>query len=85
MTEQVWIVLLIFEAVGLWGQWMIGSGYWWGWAVVLGHSIPWFVTNLLWGSPVAALMAPLWWSVNLSNLIRWRRQRATQYRVRSRS
>lgn len=75
MSDWVWALLLAFEALGLWGAWLVGSGYWWGWAIVLGHSIPWAVTNLLWGSPVAAAMAPLWWAVNGANLVRWHRTR----------
>lgn len=76
MTNGTWLILLGFEIVGLWGSWMVGSGRWWAWAVVLGHSIPWFVLNLDAGLWAAAAMAPLWWMVNGANLIRWRRSRA---------
>lgn len=73
MTETEWAILLAFEALGLWGSWKVGSGRWWAWAIILGHSIPWFVLQLSAGAYVAAAMAPLWWTVNLANLIRWRR------------
>jgi len=75
MTPTLWAILLVFEAIGLVGQWIVGSGKWWGWLIVLGHSIPWFVMNLMFGSPVAALMAPLWWTVNGLNCLRWWRVR----------
>lgn len=75
MPATVWAILLCFEAIGLWGQYVIGKGKWWGWAVVLGHSIPWFLSHLYFGSYVAALMAPLWWSVNGYNMYRWRTSR----------
>lgn len=75
MTNGTWLILLGFEIVGLWGSWMVGSGRWWAWGVVLGHSIPWFVLNLEAGLWAAAAMAPLWWAINGANLIRWRRAR----------
>jgi hypothetical protein len=75
MPTWVWAILLAFEAVGLFGQWVIGTGRWWGWMIVLLHSVPWFVSHLVFGSYVAAMMAPLWWSVNGYNMMRWKRKR----------
>ncbi len=74
MSEQSWwLVLLAFEAIGLWGQWVVGTNRWWGWGVVMLHSVPWFVFSLVYGNWGAALMPPLWWSVNGWNLRKWRR------------
>lgn len=73
MTEQSWwLLLVVFEAVGLWGQWLVGRRLWWGWAVVMAHSVPWFAVSLAYGNWGAALMPPLWWSVNGWNLHKWR-------------
>jgi len=73
MTENLWwLVLLVFEAVGLWGSFQVGRGRWWGWGVVLAHSIPWFVVAVLYGPLGAALMPPLWWAVNGYNMFKWR-------------
>jgi hypothetical protein len=76
VTSTTWTILLVFEAIGLYGQWKVGSGRWWAWAIVLGHSVPWFVLQILADAYVAAAMAPLWWTVNLANLIRWRRDQS---------
>jgi hypothetical protein len=73
----MWWILLVFEAIGLWGQTQVGNGRWWGWAVVLLHSIPWFVFCLVDGLWGAALMPPLWWIVNLRNLRKWKVGRVT--------
>ena len=72
-----WFVLLLFEAVGLWGQWKVGSGRWWAWAVVMLHSVPWFIVCVAYQNYGAALMPPLWWTVNLMNLFRWKRNVST--------
>jgi len=74
LSEQTWwFVLLIFEAVGLWGQWVVGTRRWWGWGVVMLHSVPWFIFSLMYENWGAALMPPLWWSVNFWNLTKWKR------------
>lgn len=72
MSEQSWwLVLFVFEIVGLSGQLVIGRGRWWGWLVVLVHSIPWFVVALAYGNFGAACMPPLWWAVNGFNMFKW--------------
>lgn len=76
-SQGWWLVLLVFEMVGLWGQYQVGAGRWWGWAVVLLHSIPWFVFAVVSGSVGAALMPPLWWVVNGWNCWSWRRGRVS--------
>jgi hypothetical protein len=76
MTYQSWwLVLVVFELVGLFGQFQIGRGRWWGWAVVIGHSIPWFVVACMYGPVGAVLMPPLWWLVNGFNMRKWYRSR----------
>lgn len=75
MTESDWWwVLLAFEIVGITGQWIIGSGRWWGWLIVLGHSIPWVIVAVTFERWGAAAMAPLWWTVNGINAYRWHRR-----------
>lgn len=74
MTESDWWwVLLAFEAIGVTGQWIVGSGRWWGWLIVLGHSIPWVIVAVTFDRWGAAAMAPLWWTVNSVNAYRWHR------------
>ena len=69
-----WFVLLAFEVVGLWGQWIVGRRLWWGWAVVMVHSVPWFLVAITYGRYGAALMPLGWWAVNGWNLRKWWRE-----------
>jgi hypothetical protein len=81
--QQAWLVLFCFEIVGLWGSWIVGSGRWWGWVIVMSHSIPWLIFSIIWGRWGAALMPPLWWIVQGSNAIRWRREEARASETRA--
>lgn len=72
-AETVWPwVLFGFEIVGVVGNWVIGQRQlWWGWAIVLVHSIPWVVYSVIYGKPGFIAMAGLWWTVNALNLRKW--------------
>lgn len=75
MNEQAWTWLLFgFEIVGITGMYAVGLRKWWGWAIVLGHSIPWAIYSLTYGKTGFAAMTILWWTVNSVNMVKWRRQ-----------
>ena len=79
MTEQAWTwVLFGFEAIGILGMYAVGLRKWWGWAIVLGHSVPWAIYSLTFGKAGFAAMTLMWWAVNSTNMIRWRRQHRSQ-------
>ena len=72
MSESVWTwVLFGFELIGVTGMYFIGRKFWWGWAIVLTHSIPWFIYSLQYGKPGFIAMSFLWWSINFLNMTKW--------------
>jgi hypothetical protein len=73
MSEQVWTWLLfVFELVGITGMWVIGKKIWWGWAIVLVHSFPWFIYSVIYDKPGFIVMSLMWWSVNFLNMMKWK-------------
>lgn len=68
-------ILLCFELVGVFGQWSISRGRWWGFVVVLLHSWPWCVFSVVTGQPGFLAMFVLWQIVNGAGAVRWYRNR----------
>jgi hypothetical protein len=68
-------ILLCFELVGVFGQWSISRGHWWGFVVVLLHSYPWAVYSVVTGQPGFLVMFVLWQIVNGAGAVRWYRNR----------
>jgi len=77
MDESTWTwILFLFELVGVSGMWLVGKKLWYGWAIVLVHSIPWFIYSLSYGKPGFIAMSVMWWAVNFFNMNKWRRENA---------
>jgi hypothetical protein len=75
-AEHVWTwILFVFEIVGVIGMYVVGRRKWWGWAIVLTHSIPWFIYSVIYGKPGFIAMSFMWWIVNFTNMRRWYRER----------
>lgn len=75
MTETQWTWLLfVMEVIGVAGMIVVGRKLWWGWLVVLLHSIPWFMYSLAYGKPGFIAMSGMWWLVNATNMVRWWRE-----------
>lgn len=74
-AETIWTwVLFTFEVIGITGMWIVGKKIWWGWAIVLTHSIPWFIYSLAYDKPGFIAMSFMWWIVNATNMIKWRKE-----------
>jgi hypothetical protein len=77
VSDAAWTwALFACELVGVTGMWFVGKKMWWGWAIVLVHSIPWFIYSVTHDKPGFLAMSGLWWTVNLVNMIKWRRESA---------
>jgi len=59
------------ELVGVTGGLIAGRRVWWGWLVILVHSVPWFIYSILRGKPGFIAMSGLWWTINAYNARRW--------------
>jgi len=76
LTESEWgWVLFAFELIGITGMYIVGLRKWWGWAIVLGHSIPWAIYAYTFNKTGFMAMTLMWWIVNTTNMIRWRKQK----------
>lgn len=74
-AETVWTwVLFLFEILGVTGTFFVGKKYWWGWGIVLAHSIPWFIFSLIYEKPGFIAMSFMWWTMNCYNMIKWRKE-----------
>lgn len=72
MTDSAWTWLLFgAEVVGVGGMFAVGRKHWWGWVIVLVHSIPWFVYALTHDKPGFVAMALMWWVLHAYNARRW--------------
>lgn len=75
MTDTTWTWLLFaMETIGIAGMIAIGRHHWWGWAIVLTHSIPWAIYSLTHNKPGFLAMTLLWWTTHLWNTTRWYKQ-----------
>lgn len=75
-AETIWTwVLFVFEITGITGMWFVGKKIWWGWGIVLIHSIPWFIYSLIYGKPGFIAMSFMWWTINFINMQKWRKER----------
>lgn len=78
-AEIVWTwVLFCFEVIGITGTFFVGRKYWWGWLIVLLHSIPWFIYSYYYSKPGFIAMSFMWWTMNFYNMMRWRSQDRTE-------
>lgn len=79
MSESTWTwVLFGAELVGMAGMLAVGRRHWWGWIVVLVHSVPWFIYAIGHDRPGFVAMSGLWWTVNGLNARRWFRHDLTR-------
>lgn len=75
MTDAAWTWLLFgMEIVGASGMLFVGRRFWWGWLVVLLHSIPWLVYSVIHDKPGFIAMTSLWWTINAFNAHKWRKE-----------
>lgn len=76
-AEHLWTwVLFLFELIGVFGMYMVGRLKWWGWLIVLTHSVPWFIYSLFYGKPGFIAMSFMWWTVNFLNMRKWYKNQA---------
>jgi hypothetical protein len=74
-AEVIWTwVLFSFEVIGITGMWFVGQRFWWGWLIVLLHSVPWAVYSVIYGKPGFIAMSIMWWTVNAVNMMKWRKE-----------
>lgn len=79
MSETAWTWLLVgFEVVAIGGLWLVGARKWWGWAMVLASSLPWFTYSIVFDKPGFTAMSLLYIATHTTNLLRWRRQHRAQ-------
>jgi hypothetical protein len=75
MSDTTWTwILFVMEIIGVSGMVFIGRHYWWGWLIVLLHSIPWFIYSISHNKPGFIAMSAMWWTVNAYNMIKWNRR-----------
>jgi len=79
MSETAWTWMLVgFEVVAIGGLWLVGARKWWGWAMVLASSLPWFTYSIVFNKPGFTAMSLLYITTHTTNLVRWRRQHRSQ-------
>lgn len=75
MSESTWTWLLFcMEIIGVTGMWFVGKKIWWGWLIIIVHTIPWFIYAVSHNKPGFIAMSLMWWAVHWRNMIRWRRE-----------
>jgi hypothetical protein len=75
MNDATWTwVLFSMEIVGVTGMLVVGKKIWWGWMIVLLHSIPWFIYSISHDKPGFIAMSVMWWISHAYNMTKWRRE-----------
>lgn len=73
-NETIWTwVLLGCELVGITGMLLIGARKWWGWALVLAHSMPWLAYSVVFNKPGFIAMSVMWIATHTRNMFIWRK------------
>jgi hypothetical protein len=75
MNDATWTWLLFaMEIIGVAGMFVVGKKIWWGWAIVLAHSLPWFVYSISHDKPGFIAMSLMWWVTHFYNMVKWRQE-----------
>ena len=75
MNDATWTwVLFAMEIIGVAGMLVVGRKIWWGWLIVLLHSIPWFIYSISHNKPGFIAMSLLWWVSHAYNMMKWRNE-----------
>ncbi|MEK7410432.1 MAG: hypothetical protein AAB327_03465 [Actinomycetota bacterium] len=73
-NESIWTwILLGCELVGITGMLLVGARKWWGWALVLAHSMPWLAYSVVFNKPGFVAMSVMWIGTHTRNMHVWRR------------
>jgi hypothetical protein len=73
-NEMVWTwILLGCELVGISGMLLVGARKWWGWALVLAHSMPWLAYSIVFHKPGFVAMSVMWIGTHARNMHLWRK------------
>jgi hypothetical protein len=75
-TGWTWF-LFVMEIVGVCGMFAVGRLHWWGWLIVLLHSVPWFVYSIGHDKPGFIAMSLMWWITHAYNMMKWRKDSST--------
>ena len=75
MSDATWTwILFAMEIVGVLGMLIVGRKLWWGWTIVLLHSIPWFIYSISHDKPGFIAMSLMWWVTHAYNMMKWRKE-----------
>jgi hypothetical protein len=66
----MWLLALTLTGMG--GMWLVAK-HWWGWLVYLVNEVLWFAYGLMLHATPLYVMAVLWFSVGVRNLVVTRR------------
>ena len=78
MSDALWTWLLFgMEIIGVTGMWFVGRKKWWGWLIVLLHTLPWFVYSVTHHKSGFIAMSIMWWSMHAYNMMKWRKDSVT--------
>jgi hypothetical protein len=73
-NESIWTwILLGCELVGITGMLLVGARKWWGWALVLAHSMPWLAYSIVFNKPGFVAMSVMWIGTHTRNMHVWRK------------
>lgn len=73
-NESAWTwILLGCELVGITGMLLVGARKWWGWALVLAHSMPWLAYSIVFNKPGFIAMSVMWIGTHARNMHLWRK------------
>ena len=73
-NESIWTwILLGCELVGITGMLLVGARKWWGWALVLAHSMPWLAYSVVFNKPGFVAMSVMWIATHTRNMHVWRK------------
>lgn len=73
-NEAIWTwILLGCELVGITGMLLVGARKWWGWALVLAHSMPWLAYSIVFNKPGFIAMSVMWIGTHTRNMHLWRK------------
>ncbi len=83
-SEAIWTwILLGCELVGITGMLLVGARKWWGWALVLAHSMPWLAYSIAFHKPGFIAMSVMWIGTHTHNMRLWRKNNRSTTQIES--